>query len=458
MQTGGIPRYRTRTPLGQLAAFHRDRIELMDEIHASCGDLAEFGLGLGWTRVFLVSSRELAAAVLIDQAADFKKSRGLSVFARPLLGNGLLTSEGRQHRRQRSLMAPAFHHRRIAEYARVFAEAAEETVARWADGAVVDVADEMMRLTLGIVCRTLFSADVSTDATEIGEALTIANRSISRQIGTLLPPSWPTPNNFRLRRAIDRLDAVVYRLIRERRTEGGDRGDVLSMLLAARDGDDGMSDLEIRDEVMTMMLAGHETTANALAWSFHLLSESPEVAGRLVEEARGALGGRTPGLEDVPRLPYASAVVHEAMRLYPPVYIVGRQPLWNVRLGGHHVPEGSTIFIGIRRIHRRPDYWPDAESFVPERWLGGLERTLPPGTYLPFGGGPRSCIGSQFAWLEAQLLLATIAQRVRLEGASSGPVVPEPLITLRPRGGLPMRVQIVEDRNRRPCRASVPPP
>jgi cytochrome P450 len=302
----------------------------------------------------------------------------------------------------------------------------------------------MMRLTLAIVGRTLFDADVMGDAREVGDALTIANRFIIDAVTALVPVpvSWPVPRNLKNRRAIDRLDAVIYRMIRERRAEGRDHGDFLSMLLAAQDEDDGgrMTDRQVRDEAMTLFLAGHETTANALAWAFYLLADHPDAYRRLAEEADVALGGRAPTLEDLPRLPYAAMVFKEALRLYPPAYMVGRQAIRTTALSDIAVEEGQLCFANIHGMHRRADYFPDPERFRPERFGPG-EPEPPKMGYIPFGAGPRVCIGNHFALMEGQLCLAALAQRVRFERTTSGPIAPEPLVTLRPKGGVPMRVR-----------------
>jgi cytochrome P450 len=244
-----------------------------------------------------------------------------------------------------------------------------------------------------------------------------------------------------MKRAVAALDELVYRLIRDRRAEATDRGDVLSMLLAARDEDDGtgLDDRQVRDEVMTLILAGHETTANTLAWTFHLLLDHPDAAGRLRDELDRVLAGRSPTMQDLPNLPYALAVLKESMRLYPPAYVVGRQAIRDVQLGPHTVRAGTLLLVNIFGMHHRADLFPDPERFAPERFLGDGEKQLPRGAYLPFGAGARICIGNHFALMEAHLLLAALAQRVRFERRGPAQIAPEPLVTLRPRGGLPVR-------------------
>ncbi len=427
--------------VGSLFEFRDRRLALQLRIARQCGDLGRFHIGP--IPVYAVSSAELAHEVLVEHADAFVKSRGLGKIARPMLGDGLLTSEHEKHRRQRKLMAPAFTHRRIAAYAGAMADLAERAQARLADGAVVDVAHEMMRLTLAIVGKTLFDADVANDADDVGAAITAANHYVSEAVTRLPTPMWlPTRRNRDARRAIATIDAIIYRLIAERRADGVDRGDVLSTLVMARDEEsgEGMPDQQIRDEAVTLFLAGHETTANALAWSFYLLARHPDVYDRLAAEARAVLGGRTPAMDDLPRLPLAAMVLKETMRLYPPAYMVGRRAEREVPLGDVILRRGDTVFVNIFAMHRRADVFEAPDQFRPERFAPKREKLLPRGAYLPFGAGPRVCIGNHFALMEGQLLLAALAQRVRFAAVDARPVEPEPLVTLRPKGGLPMRV------------------
>jgi cytochrome P450 len=391
----------------------------------------------------MVNSPEYAHAVLVEQADSFQKLPSF-VFLKPLLGNGLLTSEGEFWRRQRKLAAPAFQHRRIAGYATVMAEYAEQCQGRWRDGETIDVAHEMMRLTLSVVGKTLFDADVLSEADEIGESITVALDYANRQTSSLLPTpmSWPTPGNMRNRRAIDRLNKTIQRLITERRASGDDKGDLLSMLLQARDEGDGsaMNDTQVRDEAMTIFLAGHETTANALAWTWYLLTQHPAIYQRLCDEVDQVLGGRTPTFSDLPNLPYALQVFKEAIRLYPPAHVFGRYAICDVTVCDYRMPANSWVIISPYAMHRRADIFPDPERFNPDRFLPEAEKRLPRQAYLPFGGGPRICIGNHFALMEGQIMLATIVQRVRMELVPGQQVVPEPLITLRPQDGIRMRV------------------
>jgi cytochrome P450 len=428
--------------LGQLLEFRRSipawQMKLMNEYGDICG------AKLGVIPCVLVSSPELAQSVLVDNAHHYMKSRGLQSL-KPVLGEGLLTSEHEFHRRQRKLISPGFHHRRIGTYAAAMASYTEAAQARWKEGEMIDASAAMMRLTLAIAGKTMFNADLEKDASEVGEAVTIANRNAIEKISSVFPfpVPWPTARSKQMRRAIDRLDQTVYGMIAARRASGDDPGDVLSMLLAAEEEGSGtkMTDIEVRDETMTLFLAGHETTANALAWALYLLSRHPDVYARLRAEVDGVLGGRSPTLEDVPRLPYALQVFKETMRLYPPAYIVGRTAMRQVTLGSHTLPKGMTVFINIYGMHRRAKYFTSPDRFDPDRFRPEAEKDMVRSSYLPFGGGPRVCIGNQFALLEGQIVLAALAQRITFEFASTREIQTEPLITLRPKGGVPLLVR-----------------
>ena len=336
-----------------------------------------------------------------------------------------------------------------------YAEAAFPT---WQDGETMDVASAMMKLTLAIAGKTLFNADLEGESVELGGALTVANRYAIDQVSSFLPLpiGWPTPRNLRARKAIARLNQTIYRVIAERRASGTDPGDILSMLLGAEEEGNGskMNDAEVRDEVMTLFLAGHETTANALAWTFYLLSRHPEVYARLRTEIDDALGGRTPTMQDLPRMPYTLQVFKESMRLYPPAYILGRESSAEVELGPYKLPAKTTLFINIYGMHRNAKYFPDPEKFDPDRFTPEREKQLVRSSYIPFSGGPRICIGNQFALIEGHILLAALTQRVTFEATSSAVVEGEPLITLRPRGGVPLRVRRRDAQKSSPVRAA----
>jgi cytochrome P450 len=310
----------------------------------------------------------------------------------------------------------------------------------------------MMRLTLDVVGRTLFGTELGTDIDAIGAALTDLLEHVNGEILSVvpMPPAVPTPANRRFLGVVRELDQIVYRIIRERRRNGGESDDLLSMLLAARDPEDGsaFTDEQIRDEVMTILIAGHETTANGLSWAFSLLHEHPGVRQRLEAESDAVLGGRRPTLEDLARLPVAARVFKESLRLFPPVYMVARRAMRAVTIGGHDIRKGALVIVNIVGMHHRADYFTDPESFLPDRFDPAAERAVPRHAFLPFSAGPRVCIGNHFALMEGQMALAQLAGRLRFERRSSGaPLVGEPTLTLRPRGGVPVAIR------RRPCSA-----
>jgi cytochrome P450 len=437
-----IPAIPQNPILGALLAFRRDRVGMLNVVNERYGSVVRARLGV--FPLIISADADFCHEVLVERADAFMKGYGLSLFARPLLGNGLLSSEGAFHKRQRRMMAPAFVHKRIAEYAAVIAERSAAAERRWSEGDVIQVTDEMMRLTLEIVGKTLFDAEVAGEAREIGEALTLAMQHVIASLGSVvpIPPSVPTPGNLRNRRVIERLDRVIYGLIRERRAEGRDHGDFLSMLLAAQDEDDGsgMTDAQVRDEAMTIFLAGHETTANALAWTFYLLARHPDVRER-VEAELEVLGGRAPTLADLPRLPFSLQVFKESMRLFPPAYMVVRKALREVEIARWRVRKNDVVVVNITGMHRSRAYFVEPERFDPDRFAPAAEKAMPRHAYLPFGAGPRVCIGNHFALMEGHLALATLAQRIRLDPLpGSRRVEVEPLITLRPKGGMPMQV------------------
>jgi cytochrome P450 len=428
--------------LGNLLDFRRDRIAFSHRVARDHGDIAESRMG--FVRLLLVSSPALAHEVLVEKNESFVKSAGLSIFARPLLGNGLLTSERDVHKRQRRMMAPIFAHKRIAGYADVMRDRAIVSARRLVDAKETDVCDEMMRLTLEIVGKTLFDAELGTNADDVGEALTRAMRQMMNGLVRLVPtpPIIPTPGNLRFRHAVRRLDDIVYRLIAERRASAADRGDLLGILLATRHEDDGsaLSDTELRDQSMTLMLAGHETTANALAWTLYLLARNPAARERVEREADEVLHGRNITAADLPSLPLALQAIKESMRLYPPAYVIGRQASRPTEIGGVSVRKGRVVLVNVAGIHRRPDVFPSPERFDLDRLTAAAEKKLPPLAYMPFGAGPRVCIGNHFALMEAHVVLVTLLQRLRIDLLSQEEIGTEPLVTLRPKGGLPGRI------------------
>lgn len=428
--------------VGQLLRLRRDPIGFLQGSARRYGDVAHFTIAS--QHVFLLNRPEYIQDVLVTHHRHFVKGRGLER-AKDFLGEGLLTSEGEFHRRQRRLVQPAFHRQRVAAYGAVMAQYAARTSADWQDGATVDVAQEMMRLTLAIVAKTLFDADVEAEATAIGAAITTLMERWPRLMSPLYPllKRLPLPSNRRLAQAGARLDGTIRQMINERRASGEDRGDLLSMLLLAQDeeGGGGMTDKQVRDEAMTLFLAGHETTANALTWTWYLLSQHPQVEARLHAELDHVLAGRLPPADDVPRLAYARMVFAESMRLYPPAWVVGRRALGAYEIPPYTIPANALLLMSPYVTHRDPRYFPDPTVFDPQRWTPGAQAERPKFSYFPFGGGPRQCVGEAFTWMEGVLLLATIAQRWRLRLAPGHPVVPHPLVTLRPKYGMRMIVE-----------------
>lgn len=423
--------------VGNLFEMRRDLIAFLVGVAKRDGDAAWAKQGI--FNLLVVSGPDVMHEVLVEKADAFVKSYALSVFARPMLGDGLLTSEHEAHKEQRRRLAPAFAHRRVAAYADVMATFAEKAAARMLITKELDVADEMMRMTLDIVAKALFDANLEGDAEAIAEALTLAMRHMIRTLMSVvpIPPRVPTPRNIMGLRLVAKLDEVVYRIIEARRRDPVDRGDVLSILLAPFEDGGAMSDREIRDHVMTLLLAGHETTANALSWSLAELARAPSVRSQMEAEV-SLLGGRTPTFDDLKALPSCLAVLKESMRLHPPAFVMGRIAERSVTVGGHAVKKGQIVLLNVVGMHRREDLFERADAFEPERFSAAREAALRRHAYLPFGAGPRVCIGNQFALLEGQIALAVFASRLRLELTEPFPSN-EPLITLRPKGGLPMR-------------------
>jgi cytochrome P450 len=372
---------------------------------------------------------------------------GVQPLAR-LLGEGLLTAPPQLHREQRRLMQPLFHRDRIAEYGATFAGLAEELAGQWSDGDHREIHRDMTELTLAIIARTVFDVDLDTQvANAIRAALDSGNQNVLRRstspLGRLLD-RLPLPANRRFAATRATLDAVVYQLIADRRAAGAQGRDVLSLLISTRDAETGqaMSDQQIRDEAITLLLAGHETTANALAWSLHLLGAHPDVQHRLHAELDDVLDGRLPGAEDMTRLTYTSAVLHEAMRLYPPAWVMARRLVEEHDVAGYRLAAGSMLLLSPWAVHRDPQWWPDPDRFAPDRWLDPAAEQRPRYAYFPFGGGPRQCIGNSFAEMEGVLVLATLCRRWSFSPTPGAPpVTPRPLVTLRPSPGVAMTVR-----------------
>ena len=423
--------------VGNLYAFRSDPLGFLTKAAHEYGDLVYFRV-MG-QHMHLVNHPDYVREILVTNQSNFIKSRALQR-AKVLLGEGLLTSEGQHHLRQRRLVQPAFHRERLAGYASAMSEAAMHWRERWQAGSSLDISTEMPRLTLSIVAKTLFSADVQWEASEIGAAMT----TVLEMFRVLMMPfseyieKLPLPYARRFKKARARLDATIYGLIQERRKSGEDTGDLLSMLLLAQEEDDRMTDQQVRDEALTLFLAGHETTANALTWTWYLLSQHPEVEQRLHHEIDEVLGDRAPELSDVPNLRYAEMIFSEALRLYPPAWAIGRMATGPFELGGIEIPAKSICILSPYLVQRDPRWFADPEKFDPERWTPEARDSRPKFSYFPFGGGARVCIGERFAWMEGVIVMAAIAQKWRLRLAPGQPVEPLPLITLRVKNGLRM--------------------
>jgi cytochrome P450 len=437
------PGPRSLIPGAHLRALQYRPLSFLAQLGRDYGDAAHFKIGR--TDLFFFNHPELVREVLVTRNPSFMKGLALQR-TKIVLGEGLLTSEGELHKRQRRLAQPAFHRQRIQHYGEEMVEKAVVARERWSDGQELDVAHEMMRLTLAVVAKTLFDADVDEEADEIGAALTELMRMfpiLMHPLAALLVRMRFLPQVRRFRKALARLDRTIYAIIEERRRAGVDRGDLLSMLLLATDveGDGGgMSDLQLRDETMTIFLAGHETTANALAWTWYLLARNPDAERELHRELDQVLGGRTPTPADYPSLPYTEMVLAESMRVFPPAWGIGRFSTEETTIGHWPVPKDSLVLVSQWVAHRDPRFWPDPERFDPLRFTAEEKAARPKMAYFPFGGGSRVCIGESFAWMEGVLLLATIARKWRFE---KGPDVdPAAFITLRPK--TPMRMRAVK--------------
>jgi cytochrome P450 len=389
---------------------------------------------------FLINKPGYIEHVLLTNHANYGKTRFVRHMLGPLLGEGLLISEGDFWRRQRRIAAPAFHNRRIADFVATMTSCTEATLARWHERSEpFDVAVEMMALTLDIICRTMFSTDVTRDVAAVRRLMDVVVALRPGMLDLFGLPDWlPRHQSKAFRRAITEFEAFVSRLLTARRADAADHGDLLAMLLAARDPEtrEGMNDKQLRDEILTIFMAGHETTANALTWAWYLLARHPEAEARLHDEIDRVLGGRTAGFADVAKLEWTRMVIEEAMRLYPPAHTIARTALAEDRIGGVRIPAGSLMSISPYVTHRNPNLWPQPERFDPERFAPAAVARRHRFAYLPFGGGPRVCIGNSFAITEAQVIMASIAQRYRLRLAPGHVVEPIGLVTLRAKNGV----------------------
>jgi cytochrome P450 len=423
--------------IGNLLEFDRDPLKFLLRCTREYGDvvyLSALGMPL-----YLINHPDLIERVLVTDNRNFIKDKGMRIRSlRRLFGNGLLTSEGEFWIRQRRLAQPAFHRERIAGYGEVMVESTERMINNWRPGETRDIHQDMMHLTLEIVVKTLFGGDSSVESNDVGQALDVIANHFASQSVYVMPLSFlPTPGQLRLERAIKQLEKIIHQILRMRRDRLQECNDLLTLLLQARDEDGSrMTDQQLRDEVMTLFLAGHETTALALSWSWYLLAQHPEVERKLVDELKATLNGSSLTVADLRRLRYTEMVVKESMRLYPPAWVLGREAIRGFEMDGYSIPSGAQLMISPWLMHRDPRYFDQPEEFRPERWASEQIKQLPKYAYFPFGGGPRLCIGNSFAMMEATMILATIAQRFHLELATSHRVLPLPSITLRPKNGV----------------------
>jgi len=429
--------------VGNIFALRYQRLQLLLRMSQQFGDIGAFHFGP--RMVPLLNSPDLIRSVLVDQEANFEKTATVRALAVPVVGNGIFLSEGEQHRQQRRLLAPLFQHRRVLSYAQTIVKCTEHLLEQWKEGATILLANEMRRLTLWIISQVLFGADISGEERQLGEALTDTFRYFTDAITNPihLPQSWPTPRNRQARQALAQVNATSYRMIEERRQSGEERNDFLSLVLhAQQDGQScPLSDQEIRDEALSLFVAGHETIANALTWCWYVLSQHSEISARMRAEGDRVLAGRLPTAADLPHLPYTLQVLKEALRLYPPVYAFTRRAISPIQLGNYQIPKDTSVVISPYTLHRRPSLFPEPECLEPERFAPEQERNIVHYRYIPFGAGPHICLGMHFALLEGHLILAALAQRLTFEFVGTRPVEPEPLLTLRPKGGVPMRVR-----------------
>ncbi|MFB5650192.1 cytochrome P450 [Leptospira wolffii] len=427
--------------LRYLSLLAKNPIEFFRLMNRKFGKTVRFGI----RRIpfHLITQPEDIRRVLQENSQNYHKGVFYKELGR-ILGQGLLNSEGEFWKKQRKLIQPSFHRQRISEFVEIMGDETEKMLSRWKSSSPVslDISKEMMRLTFAIVGRTLFRTEVESYASRIEAALKVALELTTRRITRLfpLPFHWPTPENRRLKKALLEMHSVVEELIEQRKKNPSN--DLISMLLEVRDEETGerMSESQVRDEAITILLAGHETTANALSWAFYLLTQNPDVYAKIKAEAEEVLGNKAPGLEDIQKLSYTRKVVDETLRMYPPAWVIERTAMGPDQVGGYDVPAGTNISICIFNVHRDPDFWENPDRFDPDRFDEERSANRPKYAYLPFGGGPRICIGNIFALTEAALVLAMVVKNSRFDLDSKVPVVMEPLVTLRPKYGIRLNV------------------
>jgi cytochrome P450 len=429
---------------GNLKAFQSDPVAFLTQMATEFGDVAKFRLG-PFQNIYLVSDPEMIKQVLVTKQKNFLKSDDFKAL-KPILGEGLLTSDKELHMRQRRLIQPAFKKSHIINYGQDMIDITTDYLPKWKDGAERIMTHDIMSITLGIICKTMFNMDFREGYQKIGEPIETAMKMAIRRMRSLIKlPLWvPTKRHRDYKNAIRAIDRVIFDIIQKRRNDPVKHEDMLGILMDARDDIDGlgMTDKQVRDELMTIFLAGHETTANALSWTLYLLSQHPEVEAKLFREIATVIGSRPPTPGDFMKLTYTQNILWESMRLYPPAFVTGRKVEEDVDIEGYHFKKGDVILVSQYVMHRKPEYFHNPRSFIPERFENNFVKTIPSYAYFPFGGGPRVCIGNHFAMMEAALVLVTVAQRFQLKLAPDHHEIKTyPSITLRPKSGLRMIVQ-----------------
>ncbi|MGE7668785.1 cytochrome P450 [Peribacillus sp. NPDC097077] len=432
---------------GHTKEFQSDTIGFLTRLAKEYGDVAKLRLG-PFQNVYLISDPDLIKQILVTKQKSFLKSKDFDSL-KPLIGEGLITSDKDFHMRQRRLIQPSFKKTHISNYAQDMIDITKEYISTWKNGEERIITEDTMSLALGIVSKTMFSTELKDGYNLIGEPIDeVMKVAVKRMRNLFQLPLWiPTKSNREYKKVLERLDTVIYSIIEGRREDAKSHEDMLGILMEARDEVDGlgMSDRQVRDEVMTIFLAGHDTTATLLSWTLYLLSQNPEVEAKLFHEIDTVIGNRTPTPDDFMKLTYTQNIIWESLRIYPPLYVISRKAAEDVSIGNYHFKKGEMFLLSSYVMHHNPEYFDQPESFIPERFENNYLKTIPPFAYFPFGGGPRVCIGNHFALMEAVLVLACIAQQYRIKLAPDHhEVKPLPLLTLRPKSGLRM---IVEERN-----------
>jgi cytochrome P450 len=442
MRRQAVPGPKGNFFLGNMLQLQRGFLLFMRESAKQYGDIVQFRVGL--SHFYLLNHPDYVHEVLVNQADKFYKTRVVKQVLNRTFGNGLVTSDGDFHKRQRQLVQPSLHPRRIETYAQVMVDHTLRMLDTWQTNQVVDIQREMTNLTLGIVAETLFGANVAETADQVATALTSVVEILNKKLGAVIrAPSWlPTPHNLEERAASKTLDTILMRIIEERKAAGTDKGDFISMLLLAADEASGqkMTDKQVHDEAMTLFLGGHETTTIVLTWVWYLLSQHPNVEAKVLDEMNTVLGGRLPTPADLPHLKYTTQVIHEVMRLYPPLWLFNREAVDEVIIDGYRIRKGETVYILPYMLHHDARFFEQPERFMPERFTEGNEKQIPRYAYLPFGGGPRVCVGQSFAMTEIKLILATVLPRFQFSLVPGQEVKPKTSATLRPKHSIAMEL------------------